>query len=188
MNLSVREMKEGDIAMVVDYFVNADIEYLRAMGADKNKLMNKEEWIGMLRKELHLPISKKKFYYMIWEVDGKPSGHSNINEIEYGTIATLHLHLWNNEKRRKGMGLDLLRLTISHYFENFELKKLICQPYALNPAPNRIMKKIGFEFVREYETMPGWINFHQTVRRYEMTKEGFQKLFSNSRESVKRKN
>ncbi len=177
MNLSVREMKESDIAMVVDYFVSADAEYLRGMGADKSKLMNRKEWIEMLRGELNLPMKKKKFYYMIWEVDGKPLGHSNINEIEYGTVATVHLHLWSNKKRKKGMGLHLLRATIPHYFEKFELKKLICQPYSLNPAPNRIIKKIGFEFVREYETIPGWINFRQTVKRYEMTKERFQKLF-----------
>ncbi len=177
MDLSVREMKEGDVASVVDYFVNSDADYLRGMGADKNKLMGREEWIRMLNRELVKPNHEKKFYYMIWEIDGEPSGHSNINEIEYGNIATMHLHLWQSRKRRNGIGLRFLAQTIPHYFDGFKLKKLICQPYTLNHAPNRIMRKIGFEFVREYETMPGWINFRQVVKRYEMTEERFNLVF-----------
>ncbi len=177
MNISVREMKEDDVASVVDYFVNADADYLWGMGADKNKLLGRGEWIRMLNIELAKPNNEKKFYYMIWELDGEPLGHSNINEIEYGNIATMHLHLWQSGKRRNGMGLRFLGLTIPHYFDGFKLKKLICQPYALNPAPNRIIRKIGFEFVREYETIPGWINFRQTVKRYEMTAERFNRVF-----------
>ena len=83
----------------------------------------------------------------------------------------MHLHLWNNDKRKSGLGLDFLRLTISYYFRNFGLEKLICEPYSKNIAPNRVLRKLGFEFVRTYDTKPGWINFYQTVNRYELKKE-----------------
>ena len=69
---------------------------------------------------------------------------------------------------KKGLGLDFLKLTIPYYFKNFRLQKLICEPYAENTAPNSILKKLGFEFVRTYDTIPGWINFEQTVNRYEL--------------------
>jgi len=166
MNTSVREMKESDIKFVVDYFVNADPDFLKGMGADKNKLPNRTEWITKLKVELNKPIKEKEFYYIIWQIEGEPFGHSNINNIEYGKIATMHLHIWSRDNR-------LLKKTIPYYFENFKLEMLISEPYALNPAPAKVLKKVGFEFIREYDTTPGWISFFQPVNRYEMSRDRF---------------
>jgi [ribosomal protein S5]-alanine N-acetyltransferase len=69
------------------------------------------------------------------------------------------------------MGLELVKLSIPYYFNKFNLKKLYCEPYALNTAPNKTLKKSGFSFVKEYETIPGWISFHQPVRRWCMNAE-----------------
>lgn len=176
MKLSVREMRPNDAERIVDYFVNADAEFLKGMGADKSKLPNREEWIEKLESEFKKTYKDKEFYYIIWSIDDQPIGHSNINSIEFGDIATMHLHLWKNNKRRNGLGLALLRLTISYYFKNFKLKKLICEPSSENIAPNRVLKKLQFELIRTYETTPGWINFHQTVNRYELKKEQFKKI------------
>jgi len=60
------------------------------------------------------------------------------------------------------------------YFRNFKLQELICEPYSLNPAANKTLVKLGFEFIKEYETTPGWINLHQKVRRYVMTIDRFE--------------
>jgi len=40
MNISVRAMKRSDIVLIVDYFINADSEFLKGMGAEKSKLPN----------------------------------------------------------------------------------------------------------------------------------------------------
>ncbi len=176
MKISVREMQKSDIELIVDYFVNADSEFLKGMGADKSKLPHKPEWIIKLNQEFDKANSEKEFYYIIWLINDDPAGHSNINKIKFGQTATMHLHLWKSDKRKSGLGLDFLKRTIPFFFENFELKKLICEPYTLNPAPNRVLEKVGFKFIKEYETVPGWINFHQSVNRYEMTKERFDKV------------
>jgi len=52
----------------------------------------------------------------------------------------------------------------------------MCEPYALNPAPNKILKKVGFTFIKIYETTPGWINFKQKVNQYEFGKEMLSSL------------
>jgi RimJ/RimL family protein N-acetyltransferase len=83
----------------------------------------------------------------------------------------MHLHLWKNDKRKNGLGFDFLKRTIPYYFKNFELETLICEPYSENIAPNRVLQKLGFQLIRTYDTTPGWINFHQTVNRYELKKE-----------------
>lgn len=169
MQLTVREIEPTDIEKVVDYFVNADPEFLRGMGADKTKFPSREEWIEKLASELKKALEEKEHYYIIWLMDDQPIGHSNINKIEFGNVATMHLHLWKNDKRKSGLGLAFLRLTIPYYFRNFRLKKLICEPYSENVAPNRVLDKLGFQFIKTYDTIPGFINFHQTVNRYELT-------------------
>ncbi len=176
MKLTVREIQANDIVKIVDYFVNADAEFLEAMGADKSKLPKRDNWIKKLESELTKPYKNKEFYYIIWLLDNQEIGHSNINTIVFGKSATMHLHLWNNADRKSGLGLDFLRLTIPYYFRNFGFEKLICEPYSKNVAPNNVLKKLNFELVRTYETTPGWINFKQTVNRYELKKEQLKRL------------
>lgn len=171
MKLSVREFKASDIENIVDYFFYAEKDFLKGMGAEKDKLPKREKWIQNLQTELVKPYNEKGYYYIIWLLNNTPIGHSNVNHISFGESATMHLHLWKSEKRKSGLGLKFLKMTIPLYFEKFELKKLICEPYSENIAPNKTMKKIGFNFIRTYETIPGMINFQQKVNRYELTKE-----------------
>ena len=169
--LSVRELEARDIDAITNYWLSADAAYLQGMGVDIAKMPTAEEWRTMLTEQLNTPLREKKSYCMIWEVDGKAVGHSNINKIDYGEEAYMHLHIWEAEVRKKGYGTRLIRLTVPHFFKQYALKKLYCEPYALNQAPNKTLEKAGFRFVREYRTVPGWINFEQPVCLWEMSKE-----------------
>lgn len=173
MKLSVRELQLADIENIVDYFFNASADFLKGMGADKSKLPVKKEWMAKLKLELQKPYQQKEFYYIIWLIDNQLVGHSNVNNIELGESATMHLHLWENDKRKSGLGLEFLKLTLPYFFKNLYLKTLVCEPYSENIAPNRTLKKLGFKLVRTYETIPGLINFKQMVNRYELTNTEF---------------
>ena len=72
MQLSTREMTESDIEYIVDYFLDSDIEFLRAMGADKTKLPKRKEWIQLLELEFGKPYEEKKFYYIVWLLNNRP--------------------------------------------------------------------------------------------------------------------
>lgn len=171
--LSVREIQHKDIDLICNYWLDSGEEYLSGMGVDKKKMPSRDTFATMLKEQLKLPLQSKNAYCMIWENDGKAVGHSNTNPTKYGEQATMHLHLWNSENRKKGMGLQFLRMTLKSYFDNLKLKKLYCEPYALNPAPNKTLEKAGFTFIREYTTIPGFINFEQPVKRWEMSREAF---------------
>src|SRR5436190_11634651 len=143
------------------------------MGVDLDKLPKRDDFIQMLTTQIQSDYRNKKSYALIWEVDGKQIGHSNINPIVFGNTAKMHLHIWKPDYRRKGVGTELVRKSLPFYFKNFELKEIICEPYALNPAPNKTLEKVGFKFVKRYTTVPGSVNFEQEVNQWSLSKENF---------------
>lgn len=176
MNLSVRALNEQDIAPLTDYWLHAEASFLEGMGVDLSKMPSREQWEASLKEQLSQSIPDKKSYCIIWEVDGVAVGHSNINKIQYGKEAFMHLHLWQTALRQKGIGLELVKMTLPFFFENYELETLFCEPYAQNPAPNKTMEKLGFEFQRTYVTTPGWLNFEQPVNLWALTRQRYLSL------------
>ena len=174
--LSVREIRKEDIPSITDYWLSSDSAFMHGMGVDTSKIPEREQWNFMLNQQLFLDYKHKKSYCLIWEVDGKAIGHSNVNPVEFGQEAHMHLHLWNVDTRKKGMGAALVRLSLPWYFDRMELKKLYCTPYALNPAPNRTMQKVGFDFVIKQRCTPGSLNFEQEVNVWVLTCEKYQRL------------
>lgn len=171
MHHGVRPMEPDEVRYVIEYFLGSDEAYLRGMGVDPAKLPSAGEWEALLRADFARPIEARRFFYVLWEADGVPVGHSHINDIRYGEDASMHLHLWRPERRRRGSGTRFVRASVGIYFERFALRRLYSQPYALNPAPNRALPAAGFELVRSYETVPGWINFRQPVNEWVLTRE-----------------
>ena len=175
-NIVVREIESKDIDLIADYWLNSDPDFLVNMGVDLNKLPSRIGLTKMLTEQINSTLKDKKSYALIWEFNGKQIGHSNVNGIEFGKQATMHLHLWKDDDRKKGHGTELVERSLPFYFEKLELDALFCEPYSLNPAPNKTLEKIGFEFDKKYTTIPGSLNFEQKVNRWKLTKEKFKKI------------
>lgn len=172
--LSVRELEATDITLLINYWLSSPPAFMQGMGVDLAKIPTEPEWRSILTEQIHQSYGEKKSYCLIWLVDGTPVGHSNVNKIIFGQEAYMHLHLWYNEVRQKGLGSRFVKMTLPYFFKNLDLQKIYCEPYALNPAPHRTLEKIGFDFVKEYTTTPGWLNFEQPVKLWQITKEQFQ--------------
>ncbi len=177
LNLSVTEMRITEIGFMVDYFLDSEAEFLIRMGVDKSKLPKRGDWINEIELEMRKPVEEMSMFHTIWSLNGSPIGHSKLTGIEYGIMAKMHLHIWDKKNRKTGLGPEFLRKTIPLYFAAFNLSYLVCEPCALNTAPNRVMEKLGFSFERTYETVPGWITFYQPVCRYVIKKEELESNF-----------
>ena len=172
----VRELTIDDIKFIADYWLNSNEDFLTSMGVDLGKLPTRDGLTKMLTDQINLPDSDKASMAMILEHDGKPIGHCNVNGITYGQEATMHLHLWTSETRQKGLGAKMVLKSLPAFFDRLKLETLWCEPYAHNPAPNKTLRKIGFEFVKKYVTIPGSLNFEQEVNRYKLTREQFEEI------------
>ncbi|MCT4580348.1 MAG: GNAT family N-acetyltransferase [Flavobacteriales bacterium] len=175
-SIRIQELTEKEIPLIIQYWLRSSPEHLIAMGVDLEKVPTEEKLTKYLTEQISLPIKVKESYALIWLLDGKPIGHSNINEINFGKTAKMHLHIWEKANRQKGIGLELLKLSIANYFQKFNLQELICEPYAYNPAPNKTLEKLGFSLIEEYSTIPGSINFRQKVKRWQLTQQAFQNI------------
>lgn len=171
--LSIRELENKDIETFASYWLNADASYLAAMGVDKNKLPTKEQFFLFWEVQLALPLEERSSYCVIWEKNNIPIGHSSTRPTHFGKDAYMHLHLWRKDQRGKGNGFELVQLTIEHYFERLRLTDLYCEPFALNPAPNRVLEKAGFELVKEHITNPGPSNFIQQVKLWRLKRDDY---------------
>ena len=154
--------------LMLDYFYEADDSFLRGMGVDPLKLPERNKWLDALLADHEKPDSERDRFYLVWIFRGRRVGHSSINKIVVGTEAFIHLHLWDPQLRRAGLGTEFVRRSANFYFERFNLKKLVCEPSAENPGPNRVLEKLGFAFIRRYRTAPGVIAYEQDVNRYEL--------------------
>lgn len=177
-NIKVREIEERDIEALCDYWFESDPEFMHSLGVDITLLPERKILADLISKQISQNPKETGGYVLIWEYNEQAIGHSNINSIFFGEFAFMHLHLWNADKRKKGIGTALVKKSLPFYFENFKLKKLFCSPYAQNPAPNKTLAKVGFEFRRQYVTTPGSINFEQEVKEWCMSKEQYLKLMN----------
>lgn len=175
-NLSVRELQLSDLDSIIDYWLNSKPSFLEAMGVDLSKIPLREQWEEMLNEQIEQPYIEKKSYCTIWLLNGAAIGHCNVNKIIFGEEAFMHLHIWKAKNRKLGVGTALVKKSLPLFFRNLDLKKIYCEPYALNPSPNKTLKKVGFEFVKTHITTPGWLNFEQPVNLWQLTFEKFKTI------------
>jgi [ribosomal protein S5]-alanine N-acetyltransferase len=156
--------------LMLNYFYEADDRFLHGMGVDRSKLPERDKWFNALLLDHERPDDERDRFYLVWLFRGSPVGHSSISNIIQGEEASIHLHLWNSQMRGANLGTEFVRRSMTFFFERFKLQKLICEPWAENPAPNRVLEKLGFTFVRRYKTIPVVIAYEQEVNRYELTR------------------
>jgi len=165
--LEVRPFSSSlDHERVVDYFLNADSSYLRGMGVDPSLLPDRDSWLRTLVADLERDDREKKTCFVAWIYNGEAVGHSCINKIRFGKEAYIHLHIWRSDFRKLGIGTEFFKQSAQMFVDRFRLKRLVCEPFAENPAPNRVLLKAGFKFIRRYRTVPVPISAEIEVNRY----------------------
>lgn len=169
----IRDLTENDIELIADYWLKSDDDFMVSIGVDLKKLPNREGLTTMLKQQIQLPDNKKSSLALILEVDKKAIGHCNVNNITFNKEATMHLHIWDAHIRKKGLGAKMVLASLPIFFDRLQLETIWCEPYAKNPAPNKTLEKVGFEFIKNYVTIPGSLNFEQEVNQYKLTKEKF---------------
>jgi RimJ/RimL family protein N-acetyltransferase len=156
-------MQLADYEVRIAYFHQATDEHLARLGVDRSLLPSAAAWRDSFERDLSRPLDERAEYGVVWEVDERPIGFSTADQIRVGDEAHMHLHIVDPDQRASGLGTEFVRLTARHLCEVLRLSRLYCEPNALNVAPNRVLQKAGFRYVRSRECRPSPMNTHQTT-------------------------
>lgn len=170
MKLEVRVMTLNEVGLIIDYFHLASAEHLENLGVDPTRIPDQKTWYKLCEHDFSQLIEKRRNLAVIWELEGKPIGFSTADKIKYGSEAYMHLHVAEPSLRRKGFGSECVRKSVDIYFDTLRLDRLYCEPNAFNIGPNRTLQKAGFKYVKTHNTVPGPLNFHQSVTRWVIEK------------------
>lgn len=169
--LTVRELQPPEISKIKEYWLGLPPENLQRMGISGTELAAKfDPFEEYMQDQLALDYPDKEDYYLVGEIDGQPIGHCYVNCIKYGHEAKMHLHIWDTTMRQKGLGSAMVRQSIPVFFDKLDLEVLLCEPYALNTAPNKTLQKIGFQFMKRHLAQAAGWNFQLDVNRWQFTK------------------
>src|SRR6202163_553387 len=114
---SIREEYE----LMLDYFYKADEPFLRGMGVDQLRLPQRDKWLDALLVDHKKQDKERHRFYLVWIFRRQRVGHSSINNIIHGTEAFIHLHLWNSNLRKAGLGTEFVRRSANFFFDRFNL-------------------------------------------------------------------
>lgn len=170
-SIIVREMTLAEHMLVADYWGNASDSHLLALGVDKTKLPSRGQWVKTLTDQFHTSLSERHMFYLGWEFQGDLVGHSNMSPFTYGKTGMIHMHIWDDANRGQGIAKSCLGQSIAMFFDILNLQMIICEPYAQNIGPNKVLQSLGFRPVKRYWTTPGPINLQQEVNRHEIYKQ-----------------
>lgn len=165
-------MRLDEVDVRIDYFHDASDDYLLKLGVDRALLPERPAWRAFYEDDFARPLAERDTYNLAWDLDGRLVGFSSVDHIDFGAEAFMHLHIVDEPRRRRGLGTEFVRLSVEHYFQTLELKRLFCQPNAFNVAPNRTLQRVGFRYVFTKEMQPSAINFPQPLTRWVLERPG----------------
>lgn len=144
MDLQVRPWLRDDIPRIVRYWKTLSAADAERMGCDLSRFPTNEEYERILTRQFETPEKQATAFYSMWLVDGTAIGFASLKDIEYGIRGSMHLHMWDDAKRGKGLGSRLFCLSAVDFYERFQVREIVCEPSADNPLPNRMLQRIGF--------------------------------------------
>jgi RimJ/RimL family protein N-acetyltransferase len=147
MDLSVRPLAAEDFDAFINYWLRLSGAEIERMGVALNRVPSAKQMRSDLEAMLTPQNNAVHSFVLAWCVDGQAIGHSSLKDIVPGDSGSIHLHMWRADLRGKGNGAHLFCLAAVDFYKRFKLKRMVCEPKADNPSPNRLLQRIGFPLI-----------------------------------------
>lgn len=147
MDLSVRPLAAEDFDSFINYWLGLSQAEIDRLGIAIDRLPSAARMRSDLEAMLAAPDDSVRSFVLAWCIDREAIGHSSLKDIVPADSGSIHLHMWRADLRGKGHGSYLFSLAAVDSYKRFKLKRIICEPKADNPAPNRLLQRIGFPLI-----------------------------------------
>jgi RimJ/RimL family protein N-acetyltransferase len=169
--LTVRPLAREDFDGYIAYFTRISKADAERMGLAIDRVPSATRLHSDLEAMIATPVDRLRSFVLAWCLDGKTIGHSSLKDIVPCDVGSIHLHMWRADLRGKGYGPRLFCLSVLDFYERFKLKRMICEPKADNPIPNRVLQKIGFPLLLAHVAASSELAFVCELNRYEILRE-----------------
>jgi ribosomal-protein-alanine N-acetyltransferase len=169
--LRVRDVSPADIPLLNTYWTNQTLSDVERLSLDPDRIPSRLLDASVIDAHIRRPFVERVHDLLIWELNASAVGMSSIRNLRYGDYGEIHLHMIVPEQRRSGYGQRFFAISLREFFRRFELRMIACEPSSRNPAPNRLLQRLGFAVARTYRTVPSDINVEHEVNRYEITRD-----------------
>ena len=164
-------MQKGDAIEITQYLYNSPSSDVERMGLDRENFPDAAQMLAELQRIAQAPFGSLDCAYLVWEVSAVPIGFSSLKDIVPAQFGGMHLHIWKEAERGKGMGGALFCKSALEFYRAYNLQMIICEPRADNSLPNRMLQKVGFPLTGSRFGRSSALSAETRLNFYEIRKE-----------------
>lgn len=170
--VAVRNLTLIDVQQVLDYWYGSPSEYIEGMGVDLAKMLPRAEFEKILINKCRESESSAKpnINALIVEYSEKAVGFHTINPVHEGDFGVFHAHLWAEDMRGRGIGIQTYPKACRVFFERFNLRRILFKTPVQNVGALRVKEKLGIPCVGEEVIDFGVYKAGTRSRVYELTR------------------
>jgi RimJ/RimL family protein N-acetyltransferase len=149
--LVIRRYEERDIPYHEKYVYDSPKDFLEDIGFDAVNRRTRGEFGTFLRTRISETADTPRPNALIAEFKGHAIAVVPLDLHDHGdNIPRLHFHIFEAELRGKGLGGLILKACAEELGESAGYTKFMIEPKASNERMNRLMRKLGFKYIRNY--------------------------------------
>jgi RimJ/RimL family protein N-acetyltransferase len=172
-SVSVRDLSEADIPLVLDYWFRSPPGFVESLGADPTKLPIETEFADTLGRRIrsNQGLASSKLNSLAILHEGRFVGFHNLNPLVEGDFGVFHAHIARPELRRRGVAECSYPQACRVFLQRFDLKRILFKTPAQNLGAIRVKEKLGIRFIGEEVVDFGIIRAGTLAKVYELTRE-----------------
>lgn len=149
--ITVRDLSESDIHLVLDYWFRSPREQIEAMGVDWEKFPAESVMRESLTEKCRANqmLDRSKLNALVVAENGIPVGFHTLFPYTEGESGVFHAHLFSSESRRRGIASQSYPLACRVFVDRFQLKKILFKTPTQNRGALRVKEKLGIRRIGE---------------------------------------
>lgn len=176
--ISIRDLSEEDIPLVLNYWFRSPPGFIESMGVDLAKLPDEEEMEKTLRERAraHATSSPSKLNVLMILHDGQPIGCHTLNPIQEGDHGVFHAHIFRADMRGRGVGMHSYPKACRVFMDRFDLPRILFKTPKQNVGAIRVKEKLGIRRIGEEAVSLGVIKDGTLAVVFELKREELEQL------------
>jgi RimJ/RimL family protein N-acetyltransferase len=176
--LSIRDLSESDIPLVLDYWFRSPPGFIESLGVDFKKMPQEQEMalnlIEKCRTNAKLPVSKLNALIITYQ--DQPIGMHTLFPLTEGDFGIFHAHIWKPEMRKRGLARYTYPRACLEFMNRFNLKRILFKTPVQNSGAIKVKEKLGIRAIGNEVIGFGIIKDGTVATVYELTRDEAEKL------------